>query len=70
MEGVVVGEAVVVEVITLKTCSPVDLAILVAVDAIVVAAVVKAPKTFPECLKVCFRMTSIITKTRFCYYTS
>lgn len=45
--------------IAFNSCSPVDFVIAVAVDAIVVVAVVMAPNTFPECLKVCFRMTSL-----------
>lgn len=56
MVGVVVGAAV--EVTTFMSCSPVVLAVVKTVDAIEVAAVVAAPNTLPECLRVCLRMTS------------
>lgn len=56
----VIGAAVDVVVdIAFNSCSPVDFVIAAAVDATDVAAVVMAPNTFPECLNVCFRMTSL-----------
>lgn len=50
--------AVAVVVITFSNCSPVALAVVIAVEAIPVTAVVAAPNTLPECLRVCLRMTS------------
>lgn len=64
MEGVVVGSNV-VEEITFNNCSPADFAEDTAVDAMAVAAVVAAPKTLPECRRVCLRMTSGYHETDF-----
>lgn len=58
MLGVVIGAAVDVELTTFISCSPAVLAVVKTVDAILVAAVEAAPNTFPECLRVCLRMTS------------
>lgn len=55
--GVVVGTESVVVMIW-NSCWPAFLAEVIAVAATVEAAVVAAPNTFPEFLKVCLRMTS------------
>lgn len=54
---IVVGSAVVVDVTTFRICSPADFTVLNTVEATVVTAV-GAPKTLPECLRVCLRITS------------
>lgn len=57
---VVVVAGVDVLVTIFKTCSPADFIVVDAVEAMADAAVVAAPNTFPECLRVCLRMTSEI----------